>query len=102
MSPGRYPEGVAYLQRLQRRLPLIVFVLVAIAVLMLLGLACACLTDDPMQTLERLLAFVPALPGPVNAWATLLAVLATSLLLVAQTRAAGGRASPALLQRFRF
>lgn len=87
---------------MQRRLPLIVFVLLAIVVLMLLGFACACLTDDPMQTVERALTFVPALPGSVNAWATLFAVLATSLLLVAQTSAAGGRASPALLQRFRF
>lgn len=89
---------MAYLERMQRRLPLIVFVLLAILVLMLLGFACACLTDDPMQAVERALAFVPA---PVHAWATLFAVLAASLLLVAQTRAAGGRASPALLQRFR-
>lgn len=89
---------------MRRRLPLIVFVLLAIVVLMLLGFACACLTDDPMQTVERALTltFVSPLPGPENAWATLFAVLATSLLLVAQTRAAGGRASPALLQRFRF
>lgn len=85
---------------MQRRLPLIVFVLLAILVLMLLGFACACLTDDPMQAVERALEFVPA-PMPVHAWATLFAVLAASLVLVAQTRAAGGRASPALLQRFR-
>lgn len=85
---------------MQRRLPLIVFVLLAILVLMLLGFACACLTDDPMQAVERALAFVPA-PMPVHAWVTLFAVLAASLVLVAQTRAAGGRASPALLQRFR-
>lgn len=91
---------MAYLERLQRRLPLVVFVLLAILVVMLLGFACACLTDDPMQALERLLASVPALPVSVSA--TLLALLATSLLLVAQTRATQGRASPALLQRFRF
>ncbi len=87
---------------MQRRLPLIVFVLLAIVVLMLLGFAC--LTDDPMQAVERVLSFVPALavPVPMDAWAMLFAVLTTSLLLVAQTRATGGRASPALLQRFRF
>ena len=98
--PARYPERVANLERLRDRLPLIVFVLIVIVALMLLGLAC--LTDDPMQAVERALSLVPALLVPVEAWATLFAALATSLLLGAQTSAAKGRASPALLQRFRF
>lgn len=93
---------MANLDRLRRRLPLIVFILIAIVALMLLGFACACLTGDPMQAVERALSFVPALSAPGDVWATLFAALATSLVLVAQTRAAGGRASPALLQRFRF
>lgn len=92
---------MANLDRLRRRLPLIVFVLIAIVALMLLGLACACLTDDPMQAVERALSFVPALPAPGDVWATLFAALATSLLIV-RTSVATGRASPALLQRFRF
>lgn len=100
--PARYPERVANLERLRRRLPLIVFVLLAIVALMLLGFACACLTDDPMQAVERALSFAPALPEAVDAWAILFAALATSLLIVRTTAAATGRASPALLQRFRF
>jgi hypothetical protein len=92
---------VANLERLRGRLPLIVFILLAIVVLMLIGFACACLTDDPMQAVERALSFAPALPDAVGVWATLLAMLTTSLLIV-RTSAAVGRASPALLQRFRF
>ena len=93
---------MANLERLRDRLPLIVFILIAIVALMLLGLACACLTDDPMQAVERALSFVPTLPAPGGVWATVFAALATSLLIVSQTNAATGRASPALLQRFRF
>lgn len=87
---------------MRRRLPLIVFVLLAVVVVMLLGLAC--LTDDPMQAVERALSFVPALAVlvPMDAWAMLFAVVTTSVLLVAPTCATGDRASPALLQRFRF
>ena len=91
---------MANLERLRRRLPLIVFILVAIVALMLLGLACACLTEDPMQLVERALSFV-SVPALGHAWATFLAALGTSLMLV-RTHAATGRASPALLQRFRF
>jgi len=93
---------VANLDRLRRRLPLIVFILIAIVALMLLGFACACLTDDPMQAVERALSFVPAPPAPGEVWATVFAALATSLLLSSRANAAAGRASPALLQRFRF
>lgn len=93
---------MANLERLRDRLPLIVFVLLAIVVLMLLGFACACLTDDPMQAIERVLSFVPELPGPAAVWSTLLAALSTSLLLASRASPANGRASPALLQRFRF
>ncbi len=93
---------MANLQRLRHRLPLIVYVLLVIVALMLLGFACACLTDEPMQAVERALAFVPVLPAPGDVWATLFAVLATSLLLSSRVNASAGRASPALLQRFRF
>ena len=93
---------MANLERLRDRLPLIVFVLFAIVVLMLLGFACACLTDDPMQAIERALSFVPELPGPADVWGTSLAALSASLLLASRASPANGRASPALLQRFRF
>ncbi|MBA2462028.1 MAG: hypothetical protein H0V45_09735 [Actinobacteria bacterium] len=87
--------------RLRRRLPLIVFVLLVILVLMMLGFACACLTDDPMQAVERALSFVPALPAPAG-WAGFSLALATTLMVVAQARPVADRASPALLQRFLF
>ena len=91
---------MANLERLRDRLPLLVFVLLVIVALMLLGFACACLTGDPMVALERALAFAPALPESVHAWAVVFATLAGSLLVVRASRAAD-RASPALLQRFR-
>ena len=87
---------------MRHRLPLIVFVLLAILVVMMLGFACACLTADPMQTVERAFSFVPALGPPIETWPTLFAALATALLLVAHGPPSGSRASPALLQRFRF
>lgn len=92
---------MANLDRLRRRLPLIVFLLLAIVVVMLLGFACACLTEDPMQALERLL-YAPAAPEAMAAWVALLAALATWPLVTRVHRRAADRASPALLQRFRF
>jgi len=93
--------GVPNVMSLRRRLPLIVWVLLVIVVLMLLGFACACLTDDPMQAVERALSFVPALPTPAP-WSGLAVALGAMLLVVAQRRAVEDRASPALLQRFLF
>lgn len=90
--------------RLRRRLPLIVFVLLVILALMLLGLACACLTEQPMQTIERLLSAVVAQLALIDVWSRQLAALVTAMaLVVASTRATlPSRASPAVLQRFRF
>jgi hypothetical protein len=88
------------LQALRGRMPLVVFVLLAIVCLALFGFACACLSDQPLQALERALGAIPALPALVEVW-SLLALLALAAALVARAPRARARApSPALLQRF--
>lgn len=85
-------------------MPLVVFILLVILALMLLGLACACLTDSPMQTIERLLSAVLAPFVLSDVWSPGLAAwVMTIALVVASARATlPARASPAALQRFRF
>lgn len=81
-------------------MPLVVFLLLFVLLLMLVGLACACLTDQPMQAVERALTVLSELAAVVDAWSPqIVAAFAASLLLVAQA-IAFGRASPAQLQRF--
>lgn len=80
-------------------MPLVAFILLAVLCLALFGFACACLSDHPMQALERALASIPAVPALVEVWslgAVLLAGAASGL--VAMGRATGCR-SPAALQR---
>lgn len=87
------------LEPLRRRLPLVVFLLLVLLLVMLVGLACACVSDHPLQALERALAGIAAQPALLFVWA----LLAVSAILVVQSprrHAAVGRASPALLQRF--
>ena len=89
-------------QRLRDRLPLIVFLLLLILLVMLVGVACACLSDHPMQALERALSTIPALPPLIVVWTFTSALLLAASALMTSQRATIGRASPALLQRFLF
>jgi len=83
---------------LRRRLPLLAFILLALLCVALLGFACACLTDHPMQAIERALAAVPALPAVVEVWSpAALTALATLFFLAVSTLR---RPSAAVLQRF--
>ena len=81
-------------------MPLVVFVLLAILCLAFLGFACACLSDSPMQALERALGSIPAQPAQVEGW-SLVALHAHGAAVLATAPRARARApSPAVLQRF--
>jgi hypothetical protein len=88
------------LQALRGRMPLVAFILLAVVCLALLGFACACLSDQPMQALERALGAIPSLPALVEVWSLMaLSLLAAgSALTVVRPRSRSP--SPALLQRF--
>jgi hypothetical protein len=89
------------LQTLRGRMPLLAFILLAIVCLALFGFACACLSDHPMQALERTLGAVPALSALIEVWSLLaLAALASGALLVTSTTARARAPAPAALQRF--
>lgn len=83
-------------------MPLIVFLLLSLVVLMLVGFACACLTDDPMQAIELVFNALAQLPTVAVAWSFLVATLLIALPRLQPHTARHGRASPAVLQRFRF
>jgi len=59
-------------------MPLVAFVLLAVVCLALLGFACACLSDHPMQALERALAGVAALPALTEIWSLAIVFLAAA------------------------
>jgi len=82
------------------RLPLIVFILLLIVGLLLLGFACACLSDHPMQAIERALAAIPAVPPIVEVWSVNDLALAMLMLVAGRYVRAVSRPSPATLQRF--
>ena len=82
------------------RLPLIVFILLVIVALLLLGFACACLSDHPLQAIERVLASIPAALPLGEVWSVNAATLAMLMLLAAGYVRAIARPSPATLQRF--
>jgi hypothetical protein len=82
-------------------MPLISFLLLAIVCLALLGFACACLTDQPMQALERATSHGQALPPVLVMWTAMLAALIGASSVAVRERP-GSRASPAVLQRFLF
>ncbi len=87
---------------MRERLPLIVFVLLVLIAVMLLGIACACLTDHPMQAIEKALSAIPLAASLMAAWPMLAVALFGIALTPRLTQAAGDRASPAMLQRFLF
>lgn len=90
------------LQRWRGRMPLIAFILLALVCLALFGFACACLSDHPMQALERALSTIPALPALVEVWALTVLALFAAGALVAGGETLSRSLSPAVLQRFRF
>jgi hypothetical protein len=87
------------LATLRGRMPLVGFILLAILCIALFGFACACLSDHPMQALERALAAIPAVPALVEVWSLAAVLVAgTAGILLAVGRAANCR-SPVTLQR---
>jgi hypothetical protein len=89
------------LQTLRDRMPLVAFILLAFVCLALLGFACACLTDQPMQALERALAAVPALPALIEVWSLIaLAALVSAVLFLRAVPVRARAPSAATLQRF--
>jgi uncharacterized SAM-binding protein YcdF (DUF218 family) len=89
------------LQALRGRMPLLAFILLAIVCLALFGFACACLSDHPMQALERALGAIPALPALVEVWLALAVLgLGSGALLTAAVAARARAPSAAGLQRF--
>ncbi len=83
-------------------MPLIAFILLALVCLALFGFACACLTDHPMQALERALSTIPALPALVEIWALTVVAIFAAGALIAGGETLSRSLSPAVLQRFRF
>jgi hypothetical protein len=88
------------LQALRGRMPVVAFVLLAVLCLALFGFACACLSDYPMQALERALGSIPALPALVEVWSLIALVALASAMFVTAPRARARAPSPAVLQRF--
>ena len=90
------------IQRLRERLPLVVYILLFILLLMMVAVACACATDHPMQSAERAISSIEAVPALIVLWTYMVAALLLVAVFVPQRRRALGRASPAELQRFLF
>jgi len=97
-----YADRMPGILALRKRMPLIVFLLLALVLLMLVGLACACLTDNPMQAIERVLTALAQLPTVAVAWTFMFVTLLLAMPRLQLQAAGRGRASPAALQRFRF
>ena len=87
---------------MRKRLPLIVFIFLVLIVVMLVGVACACLTDHPMQGVEKAVGAISAAPAIMEVWPAMMVGLFAAALLLLLPLAARGRASPAVLQRFLF
>ncbi|MDP9490928.1 MAG: hypothetical protein M3P42_01800 [Actinomycetota bacterium] len=85
--------------RLRQRLPFVVFVLLLVFGLLLLGFACACITDHPVQVIERILAAIPALPPVIEIWSVQVALFGMVALALVRP-IPNARPSPAALQRF--
>jgi hypothetical protein len=88
------------LEALRERMPVVAFILLAIVCLALFGFACACLSDHPMQALERALGSIPALPALIEVWSVIALVSLASAMFVTAPRARARAPSPAVLQRF--
>lgn len=89
------------MQRARARLPLFVFVLLLLLLLIMLGFACACISDHPVQAMERALAAIPSAAPVIELWTlSLLAFVAVTG--IAKQRRTPERASPSMLQCFLF
>jgi hypothetical protein len=86
---------------MRKRLPLIVFIFLVLIFLMLVGIACACLSDHPMQAVEKAVSAIPAAPPVMEAWPVLMLGLFAAALVLSLPVVARERASP-VLQRFLF
>lgn len=86
-------------QRFRKRLPLIAFILLAVLCLLLLGFACACMTEQPMQAIERALGAVSSSPAAIEVWPLIVLSLLAGAVLVGGRRPSP-RQSLVLLQRF--
>jgi uncharacterized membrane protein len=90
------------IQRLRKRMPLVVFILLLVLLLMLVGIACACATEHPMKAADRAGSATSAMPALIEVWTYTFAALLLVVFIVPQRRRALGRASPQELQRFLF
>lgn len=102
---ARCPGGslrIVDLSRLRARLPLFVFVAVVILLLLVLGFACACLSDHPVQVLERVLTAMASLPPIVVVWVVVGSLGFASMLRARETVLVASGRSSAELQRFLF
>ena len=86
----------------RKSLPLVVVIFLVLIVVMLVGFACACLTDHPMQAIEKALSATLVGAAPIAAWPVLAVGLVGAVLTARLSGAARNRASPAVLQRFLF
>lgn len=91
---------VTGLERIRRRVPLVVFLLLLVMVLLMVGFACACFSDQPLKAAERTLGTGLATPALVEMWAAMVVLLTALPLFTVRRTAPNGRASPALLQTF--
>lgn len=81
-------------------MPLVAFILLTVLCLAILGFACACLSDQPLQAIDRALSAIPALPAVIQVWSLLALASAPLALFVLRAGCARSRSSPAVLQRF--
>jgi hypothetical protein len=97
-----YSASVISLAGLRKHLPLVVFIFLVLIAVMLVGFACACLTDHPMQAIEKALSTIPAAPAIIEVWSVLAAGVFAVAFASRPALLGRERASPAVLQRFLF
>jgi hypothetical protein len=97
---------VPTLQQTRRHARWIIALLLVLTALTAVGLACACMSDHPMQGIERVVTaslttagFVT--PPATSVWPLAFAVVVAGVLLLPHIRFGYGRGSPPVLQRFR-
>lgn len=88
------------LERIRRRVPLVVFVLLLVMAVLVIGFACACLGNQSAKAAERTLGAGLASLAVVEMWAALTVVAGLIAAPTVRLRAPTGRASPAQLQIF--
>jgi hypothetical protein len=87
---------------MRKHLPPVVFVFLLLIAVMVIGVACACLTDHPMQAVEKAFSAIAAAPALIVVWSAFGAALVTAAVSLRRPRTGQSRASPQVLQRFRF